>query len=187
MPADFWPISDLNTKQKKRLQVRVMEVYHFVRARHTGLALRCPCGRLLLKAECVEIFNRLFPRCVCRAAGRSHKAYSSAGSLTFWRRPGSEDAHRGWSGCHRPLDCCPALRPDVEDDVSWTTHEAMLGMSMTSQALQVHFMDGYADIVHLRQRDSPLFTVIVQVVLMQSQSGSRRAHLFVNYEAFSSK
>lgn len=63
----------------------------------------------------------------------------------------------------------------------------MLGMSMTSQALQVHFMDGYADIVHLRQRDSPLFTVIVQVVLMQSQSGSRRAHLFVNYEAFSSK
>ena len=53
---------DLSEDEERSLQVRAMEIYHFVRARHVDTAKRCDCGRLLLKRDCVKICQQEFPK-----------------------------------------------------------------------------------------------------------------------------
>lgn len=52
----------LTHEKEKLLQVRAVEMYRFVRARHEGHAERCSCGRLLLQAECEKLLKQTFPK-----------------------------------------------------------------------------------------------------------------------------
>ena len=51
---------EINEEDRKRLEIRAMEIYHFVRARHEGPAKRCRCGRLLLQKQCVDMYRHVF-------------------------------------------------------------------------------------------------------------------------------